>query len=158
MLQRLKADESAELIEKTKQHIDAFSRKGLRTLLVTQKEISSQDYEKWAKLYLQASTSLKDRAEKVVTKILFCFCFHCFILFFCLRISLIWFILFLFIRLWITLIWFIFIYSLVIWIFYFLTFLIDLFILFIYLFIFFSLGLRKTRLRMLPIKLNKIFR
>lgn len=60
----LAVDEPA-VIERTFQHINDFATEGLRTLLYGYRFIDEQDYQVWRKLYLEATTSLVDRQDKI---------------------------------------------------------------------------------------------
>jgi len=52
---RLKPDQAALAI--TKRFLDDFAKTGLRTLLIAAKEISAEEYERFADSYLKAQTS-----------------------------------------------------------------------------------------------------
>ncbi|OMH79818.1 putative phospholipid-transporting ATPase 7 [Zancudomyces culisetae] len=45
--------------------LKAFSCEGLRTLVYAHREIEEEDYESWAKRFLEASTSLKNRQQQI---------------------------------------------------------------------------------------------
>lgn len=47
-----------------KDECDSMAREGLRTLVITQKHLSEEKYNDWARLYHQARTSLEDRDKK----------------------------------------------------------------------------------------------
>ncbi|KAL8860010.1 MAG: hypothetical protein Q9178_003559 [Gyalolechia marmorata] len=55
----------AAVFERCFQHINDFATEGLRTLLYGYRYLDDDEYEGWKKLYLDASTSLVDRQEKV---------------------------------------------------------------------------------------------
>lgn len=55
----------AAVFERCFQHINDFATEGLRTLLYGFRYIDDDEYNAWKKLYLDASTSLVDRQEKV---------------------------------------------------------------------------------------------
>ncbi|KAL8982295.1 MAG: hypothetical protein Q9177_005316, partial [Variospora cf. flavescens] len=57
----------AAVFERCFQHINDFATEGLRTLLYGYRYLDDDEYNAWKKLYLDASTSLVDRAEKVET-------------------------------------------------------------------------------------------
>lgn len=46
-------------------HLDEFASEGLRTLLYAQRSLSEDEYASWKKLYLEATTSLADRQERI---------------------------------------------------------------------------------------------
>ncbi|KAL8768896.1 MAG: hypothetical protein Q9209_004950 [Squamulea sp. 1 TL-2023] len=55
----------AAVFERCFQHINDFATEGLRTLLYGYRFIDEDEYDGWKKLYLDASTSLVDRQERV---------------------------------------------------------------------------------------------
>ncbi|KAL8944703.1 MAG: hypothetical protein Q9216_000271 [Gyalolechia sp. 2 TL-2023] len=55
----------AAVFERCFQHINDFATEGLRTLLYGYRYLDEDEYRHWKKLYLDASTSLVDRQEKV---------------------------------------------------------------------------------------------
>ncbi|KAL9002033.1 MAG: hypothetical protein Q9188_005018 [Gyalolechia gomerana] len=55
----------AAVFERCFQHINDFATEGLRTLLYGYRYLDEDEYRHWKKLYLEASTSLVDRQEKV---------------------------------------------------------------------------------------------
>ncbi|GME68297.1 unnamed protein product [[Candida] boidinii] len=55
----------AYIIEKTLQHINDFSREGLRTLLYAYKWIDEKTYEEWAAEYAEAKASLTNRSDNI---------------------------------------------------------------------------------------------
>ncbi|KAL8963693.1 MAG: hypothetical protein Q9193_000060 [Seirophora villosa] len=57
----------AAVFERCFQHINDFATEGLRTLLYGYRYLDDDEYSAWKKLYLDASTSLVDRAGKVET-------------------------------------------------------------------------------------------
>ena len=68
MLKRVKKEYQGCIAE----HAENLATKGLRTLVLTQKLISQEEYEKWNKEYSEASTSMENRKEnieKVVSKL-----------------------------------------------------------------------------------------
>jgi phospholipid-translocating ATPase len=60
----LVSDETA-VIERCFQHINDFATEGLRTLLYGYRFISDDEYSLWKKQYLEATTSLVDRTNKI---------------------------------------------------------------------------------------------
>eukprot|EP00027_Filamoeba_sp_ATCC50430_P018405 CAMPEP_0168578090 /NCGR_PEP_ID=MMETSP0413-20121227/21145_1 /TAXON_ID=136452 /ORGANISM="Filamoeba nolandi, Strain NC-AS-23-1" /LENGTH=1137 /DNA_ID=CAMNT_0008611909 /DNA_START=1 /DNA_END=3414 /DNA_ORIENTATION=+ len=57
--------ENKDLIDISNQHLQDFSKLGLRTLVVGYKEIPSKEYKAWHKKYHKAKTSIQDRDTKV---------------------------------------------------------------------------------------------
>ncbi|WBW71444.1 P-type ATPase [Schizosaccharomyces osmophilus] len=47
-------------------HLEDYATVGLRTLCIAMREISDYDYQRWATIYEAASTSLVDRAQKLM--------------------------------------------------------------------------------------------
>ena len=61
-----KIDVDANLLAKTNDDIEGFSKEGLRTLIVAYKFLSEQEYEEWAAVQLEAETDLtKGRKKKL---------------------------------------------------------------------------------------------
>ena len=50
-----------DFIEQTKAYIDDFSKEGLRTLMLTKKDISQREYDSWNVGYQKALSTLEDR-------------------------------------------------------------------------------------------------
>ena len=63
ILPRLKSNQPN--VQKTVSFIENYSKEGLRTLLIAEKEISIDEYNRWNKLYVQAQTSAFNREERV---------------------------------------------------------------------------------------------
>lgn len=57
--------DDAEIFTRCFKHLDEFATDGLRTLLFAHKVISEADYSAWKRLYLDATTSLANRQERV---------------------------------------------------------------------------------------------
>ena len=55
----------AVVFERCFQHINDFATEGLRTLLYGYRFVEEEDYKSWRKIYMEASTSLLDRQEKM---------------------------------------------------------------------------------------------
>lgn len=53
-----------DLIAKTHEHVDLFSENGLRTLMLSYRILSEQEYEGWKKEMDEASTAIEDRVER----------------------------------------------------------------------------------------------
>ena len=63
-------DESLSLnegavFERCFQHVDDFATEGLRTLIFAYRYLEEEDYRKWKDVYLQATTSLVKRQERI---------------------------------------------------------------------------------------------
>ena len=57
--------DDAAVFERCFQHINDFATEGLRTLLYGYRYMEDDEYKGWKKMYLDASTSLVDRADKM---------------------------------------------------------------------------------------------
>ncbi|KAK4690477.1 hypothetical protein P7C71_g6323, partial [Lecanoromycetidae sp. Uapishka_2] len=57
--------DDAAVFERCFQHINDFATEGLRTLLYGYRYLSEDEYKDWKKIYVDASTSLANRQEKV---------------------------------------------------------------------------------------------
>ena len=57
--------DDAAIFERCFQHIDEFATEGLRTLLYGHRDVNEEEYDSWKKVYLEASTSLVDRQDKI---------------------------------------------------------------------------------------------
>ena len=49
------------------EHIETFSKAGLRTLIIGAKALAGPEYEAWAQRYRSAELSLYNRAEKLAS-------------------------------------------------------------------------------------------
>jgi len=54
-----------DFVNSTEKYLESFAGEGLRTLLLAEKTISKEEYEKWAEKLNQASLSTVNREEKV---------------------------------------------------------------------------------------------
>ncbi|KAI8638204.1 hypothetical protein BD408DRAFT_423376 [Parasitella parasitica] len=61
ILERLSNDNP--FVESTLQHLEGYACEGLRTLCFAMREISDDEYAKWAAIYDKAATTLVDRAQ-----------------------------------------------------------------------------------------------
>lgn len=52
-------------VGKTQEFLDEFSKEGLRTLVIAEKEVNEELYQQWNQKYQQALTSTQNREEKV---------------------------------------------------------------------------------------------
>ncbi|KAF5711357.1 phospholipid-transporting ATPase DNF3 [Fusarium mundagurra] len=57
--------DDSETFAKCFKHMDDFATEGLRTLLFAQKFITEQEYQAWKKIWDEATTSLKDRQQRI---------------------------------------------------------------------------------------------
>ncbi|KAL2131051.1 hypothetical protein VTI74DRAFT_5614 [Chaetomium olivicolor] len=55
----------AAVFERCFQHVDDFATEGLRTLIFAYRYLDEDDYRKWKAIYLQATTSLVKRQERI---------------------------------------------------------------------------------------------
>ncbi|KAG7289187.1 hypothetical protein NEMBOFW57_005550 [Staphylotrichum longicolle] len=55
----------ASVFERCFQHVDDFASEGLRTLIFAYRYLEEDDYRKWKAIYLQATTSLVKRQERI---------------------------------------------------------------------------------------------
>eukprot|EP00729_Bicosta_minor_P009909 gene9909-21242_t len=53
--------------EKLSEHLNAFAREGLRTLVMAQKVLSQEDFDNWHSKYAEASAAVFEREEKMAT-------------------------------------------------------------------------------------------
>ncbi|EPY87070.1 hypothetical protein CB1_000273001, partial [Camelus ferus] len=63
IFERLSKD--SKYMEETLCHLEYFATEGLRTLCVAYADLSESEYEEWLKVYQEASTILKDRAQRL---------------------------------------------------------------------------------------------
>eukprot|EP00761_Pharyngomonas_kirbyi_P003825 gb/GECH01003829.1/.p1 GENE.gb/GECH01003829.1/~~gb/GECH01003829.1/.p1 ORF type:complete len:1254 (+),score=257.06 gb/GECH01003829.1/:1-3762(+) len=63
VFERLAKNNSYE--SKTKEHIQNFGDEGLRTLCYAQRKLSESEFQKWAKVYGEASTATEKRDEQI---------------------------------------------------------------------------------------------
>ena len=55
-----------EFLEQTKGYIDLFSKEGLRTLMLTKKDISQREYNDWNAKWEKVQSELINREEKIM--------------------------------------------------------------------------------------------
>nr|KAF6367647.1 ATPase phospholipid transporting 8A2 [Myotis myotis] len=55
----------SKYMDETLCHLEYFATEGLRTLCLAYADLSESDYEEWLKVYQEASTILKDRAQRL---------------------------------------------------------------------------------------------
>ena len=58
--------EHDEFLQRTKDYIDSFSKEGLRTLMLTKKDISEREYTAWAEKYEKAERTMVNREEAMM--------------------------------------------------------------------------------------------
>ncbi|KAM0786967.1 hypothetical protein ACM66B_002385 [Microbotryomycetes sp. NB124-2] len=63
--QRLAADHDQELMQSTTRHLEDFANAGLRTLCISSKYITEDEFTKWSKIYDAACASIDDRDEQI---------------------------------------------------------------------------------------------
>ncbi|KAL7331834.1 aminophospholipid translocase [Mucor circinelloides] len=63
ILERLSKDNP--FVEPTLEHLESYACEGLRTLCFAMRDISEDEYIKWAAIYEKASTTLVDRAQEL---------------------------------------------------------------------------------------------
>lgn len=63
--QRLRSDHDKQVIESTTKNLDDFSNAGLRTLCVSSKYITEEEFSKWSKIYDKACSSIEDREDEI---------------------------------------------------------------------------------------------
>lgn len=66
IMEKLLAQGDEKAIETTKAYIDAFSREGLRTLMLTRKDISQREYDAWNAKWERANLCTVDREEEIM--------------------------------------------------------------------------------------------
>ncbi|CAD8067999.1 unnamed protein product [Paramecium sonneborni] len=59
--------QNLELLQITEQHLEQYAEKGLRTLLLAQKELSQQQYDEWITKYLKAGLQTINRDELLLS-------------------------------------------------------------------------------------------
>ena len=65
IIYELLSSKSAHIMDETQTHLDAFACNGLRTLCLASRELSEEEYGEWYEQFLEASTALEDRDEKL---------------------------------------------------------------------------------------------
>lgn len=54
-----------QYVNETQSYLDDFSKEGLRTLIIAEKEISENEYYQWNEMYKQALVATSGREEKI---------------------------------------------------------------------------------------------
>lgn len=62
---RLSDNNDKDILEKTAVHLEQFANEGLRTLCISQKQLSWPEYLDWQQRHKAASSSLQDREDKM---------------------------------------------------------------------------------------------
>lgn len=62
---RLKRGEQQQLRRETAEHLEMFTREGLRTLCIAQRELSEQEYKNWKREHDVAAAAIDNREEKL---------------------------------------------------------------------------------------------
>ncbi|KAL6930714.1 probable Probable phospholipid-transporting ATPase DRS2 [Hanseniaspora guilliermondii] len=57
--------EATKYVDATTKHLEDYAVEGLRTLCIAYKDLTVAEYEAWQEKYLEASTSLVNRSEKI---------------------------------------------------------------------------------------------
>ena len=63
--QRLTADHDQEVIASTTQYLEEFANAGLRTLCISSKYVSEEEFSTWSKVYDKACAAIEDREDKI---------------------------------------------------------------------------------------------
>ncbi len=58
--------EHDKFIEQTREYINQFSKEGLRTLMLTKKDVSQREYDAWAVKWEAAERTMVDREETIM--------------------------------------------------------------------------------------------
>ncbi|CAI8492867.1 unnamed protein product [Hanseniaspora opuntiae] len=57
--------EATKYVDATTKHLEDYAIEGLRTLCIAYKDLTAAEYDNWQEKYLEASTSLVNRSEKI---------------------------------------------------------------------------------------------
>lgn len=63
--QRLRDDHDQEVIASTTRHLEDFANAGLRTLCISSKYLTEEEFSKWSKIYDAACAAIEDREDEV---------------------------------------------------------------------------------------------
>ncbi|GAA6043113.1 hypothetical protein JCM8097_008429 [Rhodosporidiobolus ruineniae] len=63
--QRLAADHDQAVIETTSKQLEDFANAGLRTLCISSRYLSNNEFSQWSKIYDQACAAIEDREEEI---------------------------------------------------------------------------------------------
>ena len=58
--------EHDDFTQRTKDYIDSFSKEGLRTLMLTKKDVSEREYAAWSVKWDEAERTMENREEKIM--------------------------------------------------------------------------------------------
>ncbi|GAA5939061.1 uncharacterized protein JCM15063_004409 [Sporobolomyces koalae] len=63
--QRLKADHDPQVVETTSKQLEDFANAGLRTLCISSKYLTEEQFQKWSRIYDAACAAIEDREEEI---------------------------------------------------------------------------------------------
>ncbi|KAM0746086.1 phospholipid-translocating P-type ATPase [Meredithblackwellia eburnea MCA 4105] len=63
--QRLRKDHDPHLIESTSKHLEDFANAGLRTLCISSKYLTAEEFARWSRIYDKACAAVEDREEEI---------------------------------------------------------------------------------------------
>ena len=63
--QRLTADHDQEVIASTTQYLEEFANAGLRTLCISSKYVTEEEFSSWSRIYDKACAAIEDREDKI---------------------------------------------------------------------------------------------
>lgn len=63
--QRLRRDHDPEVMSTTSQQLEDFANAGLRTLCISSKYLTEEEFQKWSRLYDNACAAVEDREEEI---------------------------------------------------------------------------------------------
>ncbi|GAA5983570.1 hypothetical protein JCM5350_004867 [Sporobolomyces pararoseus] len=63
--QRLRGDHDPEVVSTTSQQLEDFANAGLRTLCISSKYLTEEEFQKWSRIYDAACAAVEDREEEI---------------------------------------------------------------------------------------------
>ncbi|GAA5832129.1 hypothetical protein JCM5353_008080 [Sporobolomyces roseus] len=63
--QRLRSDHDQEIVSTTSQQLEDFANAGLRTLCISSKYLTEEEFQKWSRIYDSACAAVEDREEEI---------------------------------------------------------------------------------------------
>ncbi|GAA5901112.1 uncharacterized protein JCM6883_004758 [Sporobolomyces salmoneus] len=63
--QRLRSDHDPEVVSTTSQQLEDFANAGLRTLCISSKYLTEEEFQKWSRIYDSACAAVEDREEEI---------------------------------------------------------------------------------------------
>ena len=63
--QRLRSDHDQEVVSTTSQQLEDFANAGLRTLCISSKYLTEDEFQKWSRIYDSACAAVEDREEEI---------------------------------------------------------------------------------------------